>query len=353
MKLKSAPGIRNSIFSMVPVELGADWDALVHKSSEGTIFSLTAMVEALSVPARPFLCRRGDQTVAGLLTFSLGALDFVWSDFLVYGGIMFSPPDRKQNRAQISSDRLIISQFIVGWLTNKFDSFSFPGTPEFDDWRAFLWHNHGSNNNRIDVELRYTSVIDLVAGGSPEFTDNLSQNPLALQLAKSRRQVIRYGLAEDFSVRLSESSLPLVRLVGETFERQGLDFSSEYAQILEGVCYSLTSAGLANIWILTDSLGRDVAAALIGIDQKRAYYLFGGGSGIDRSETAGSVLMWRIINALAQQGINELDLEGINSPARGYFKTSFGGRIVPYHRVRYPAIPENHDSANPVSGSER
>jgi hypothetical protein len=37
---------------------------------------------------------------------------------------------------------------------------------------------------------------------------------------------------------------------------------------------------------------------------------------------------------LGQDGFRQVDLEGINSPKRGYFKLSFGGTITPYFQAR-------------------
>jgi hypothetical protein len=36
---------------------------------------------------------------------------------------------------------------------------------------------------------------------------------------------------------------------------------------------------------------------------------------------------------LALEGIAEVDLEGVNSPRRGWFKLSFGGALLPYYEL--------------------
>jgi hypothetical protein len=41
-----------------------------------------------------------------------------------------------------------------------------------------------------------------------------------------------------------------------------------------------------------------------------------------------------IIN-LKQDGINLLDLEGVNSPNRGFWKIGFGGDIRPYYKIEF------------------
>jgi hypothetical protein len=38
--------------------------------------------------------------------------------------------------------------------------------------------------------------------------------------------------------------------------------------------------------------------------------------------------------AFSKEGINEVDMEGVNSPQRGWFKLSKGGNCVPYYEVQ-------------------
>ena len=38
---------------------------------------------------------------------------------------------------------------------------------------------------------------------------------------------------------------------------------------------------------------------------------------------------------LKENKINFLDLEGINSPKRGFWKLGFGGDMKPYYRIKF------------------
>jgi len=322
---------------MQPTTLGADWDAFVEASAEGTLFSLTAMAGAVGLSAKPYFCLLGSRVVAGILTFGDESEIFEWSDFLVYGGIMYSPADRKQNSAQVSSDQFKVGEFIVDWLAATYSTFHFPGSPSFADWRPFLWHNHGSTDGLVDLELRYTSVLDFQSVDTSWSPTDLVNNPLASGLAKSRRQTIRYGLSDGIQVSISQDIEVLMGMLGQTFSRQGVDFGEDRESVFRRISASLLSAGLAELWVASDSAGRLLASALVGKDSKRAYYIFGGNLGDDRSDSGGSVLVWDLLHTLAKRGVREFDLEGVNSPSRGYFKSSFGGRLVPYHRVSFPA----------------
>ena len=75
--------------------------------------------------------------------------------------------------------------------------------------------------------------------------------------------------------------------------------------------------------------------AFFGIDHKRGYFLFGANDPEMRDEHTGTAVLWDSFCFLSQDGIFEIDLEGINSPTRGWFKLSFGGTISPYYHLSY------------------
>jgi hypothetical protein len=81
--------------------------------------------------------------------------------------------------------------------------------------------------------------------------------------------------------------------------------------------------------------GTVVYAACYGWDSKRAYYLFGGGHPHVSEPWQGTLVHWEAFKDLAQgRNLNEVDLEGVNSPQRGWFKLGFGGDLRPYFHVR-------------------
>ena len=49
----------------------------------------------------------------------------------------------------------------------------------------------------------------------------------------------------------------------------------------------------------------------------------------------GMLKIWNSMKGLSKSGVNEIDLEGINSLRRWLFKLSFGGRPVPHYHVSY------------------
>ena len=65
----------------------------------------------------------------------------------------------------------------------------------------------------------------------------------------------------------------------------------------------------------------------------KSVYLYGTPSGL-QSSYDGTFLLWEVFKKLnLENNINEIDLEGVNSPLRGSFKLSFGGNLKNYYQL--------------------
>jgi lipid II:glycine glycyltransferase (peptidoglycan interpeptide bridge formation enzyme) len=80
--------------------------------------------------------------------------------------------------------------------------------------------------------------------------------------------------------------------------------------------------------------GEPGSVVVFGIDDKRAYWLWGASNPELRDAHTGTAVVWDGMMKLAREEGIEVDLEGVNSPHRGWFKLSFGGTLEPYWQVR-------------------
>ena len=70
-------------------------------------------------------------------------------------------------------------------------------------------------------------------------------------------------------------------------------------------------------------------------DSNKAYYMFGAGSEKNISYQA-TIANWEAFKYIANNtDIEIVDLEGVNSPKRGWFKLSFGGSLDNYYEIIY------------------
>ena len=70
------------------------------------------------------------------------------------------------------------------------------------------------------------------------------------------------------------------------------------------------------------------------LGQTQSIFSFGGSLKDRKTDWAGTIVHWEIFNYLAKnKNLSIVDLEGVNSPKRGYFKTSFGAYLKKYFHI--------------------
>jgi lipid II:glycine glycyltransferase (peptidoglycan interpeptide bridge formation enzyme) len=118
-----------------------------------------------------------------------------------------------------------------------------------------------------------------------------------------------------------------------TMERQGEEVSPDTLDRMATLVAALLGSGAARMFVSKTSDHIAGSAAVYAFDHHRAYYLFGASDPDLRDSPTGTAVLWDAFGKLAATGIAQIDLEGVNSPRRGWFKMSFGGELVPYYEV--------------------
>jgi lipid II:glycine glycyltransferase (peptidoglycan interpeptide bridge formation enzyme) len=115
--------------------------------------------------------------------------------------------------------------------------------------------------------------------------------------------------------------------------RQGIDVSNEYLDDMRHIITALGKAGKARMFVSRTAKGEMGSMAVMALDQYRAYYLFGANDPALRDTHCGSAVSWDAFAALAESGVRLVDMEGVNSPRRGWFKLSFGAIMQTYYEL--------------------
>ena len=329
-----APGITNlSKYRLERTEPGSAWDRIVEASAEGTIFSLSAFVEAMDATPSLWLCRKGNQ-LSGAVALAEDRDDprrTLLAPHIIHGGIMTAPPGADQGVAQVMDEQFRITTACFTALSGHYAQLCFATAPALADLRPVLWHNYGTDAPKPDLELRYTSYLSLVkeAPGT-----EMEASSLYKQCNAYRRLRLRRARDNGITVQAMSDIGPFLDLYARTFARQGLAMIKGEAEFLRNVCTRLASEGRLRVFGAQTPAGDIGSIVVFGVDAKRAYYLYGGNEPDLRTTHCGSMAMFSALRSLADEGVREADLEGVNSPNRGYFKLSFGGDLRPYYRVR-------------------
>ncbi len=308
------------------------WNSFVESSEQGTVFSRVDYLEAINEPAGLWYCYKNQELKAAIAVIESDngkSTDF--HEFVIYNGIMFAPDHLDQNRSQVISERFRCTCFIVSRLVEKYDRICLSLSPGFVDIRPFLWHNYGQEGKPYFItDVRFTSFVNIDG-----FADASSDEDVSLfsSTSASRRQEIRYAVKkavyvnEEFQIEL------FMDFYQNTLLRQQINVGTQFLHDLQNLILNLKTSELVRMFVAYTAEKKIASIAIFGINSKRAYYLFGANNPDLRNSHTGTAVLWEAFRALNKSGVKEVDLEGINSPRRGYFKLSFGGSITPYYRL--------------------
>ena len=311
-----------------------EWNDFVDESPQGTIFSYTNYLSLAVDYWRIYWIKKGDQIKAGivLLTDTTGT-KVVIDDLVIHNGLMF-PNEGDQKVVKARLERFKITEFVIEWLTQNYQQINLSLAPQFEDIRPFLWYNYHSNNlnDKFRVDLCYTSYLNIssLREHQEELQTDLFKNLETLRKRNIReaREIQAMTIAEGdgelfthyYAAMMSYKGVPQDKVKQDKLTRMinGLLLQNKVA------VYKTFNPEKELIYI-----------SVFAWDHKRSYYLFGTSTENNNDRYKGSIAFWDVFIDLAKKGINIVDLEGVNSPQRGWFKLSFGGSLVPYFELNW------------------
>jgi len=318
----------SSRYSLDRVPLDNAWDEFVQSSPDRTIFARKPYLEGVGAQLGTWFCTKGEQIKAAFFGVE-GAHGLEEDDLVIYSGVLHQKPEPDQNISQARSDRFKVMEFIAAELPKTYKVMDFQFNTSIVDMRPWLWHNY-HEGPRYQVEARYTSYFAIGQYGWGEEGSKRAGE----QMSQSRRQQIAYAQRDGIKVIHTKPCIDaFLNWYGHTVEGTDAWFVSRLRHLL----IHLDKVNLTRWYVALSPMGEGRALAVFGVDGGRAYYLWGARQPDHKDSPAGTEVVWEAMVDLANQGIPWTDLEGVNSPRRGWFKLSFGGSLIPYFRVRYDA----------------
>lgn len=329
-----APGLMDlSPYRMEKVALDAAWDGFVNTSPQGGIFSLGVFLRALDAKIDCWACyKKNEHRGAAVIVTSADGSESIDHRMVIHNGFLLAPPKPKQNRAQGMSEDFRTICFMVNAISKQYSQVRLKLHWNFPDIRPFLWHNYSGGGPQYRPTVRYTSLLELTA---EDAVVNPESCPLYHSINKSRRQEIRYGLAKGVTTDTNTDIDLFTTFYVRTFERQGAAPENELDE-LRSVISALDGDERLRMFVSRTREGVESSIAVFGLDACGATYLYGANNPDLRDSHSGTMVLWDALRALAAEGVRHVNLEGVNSPARGYFKLSFGGTLTPYFHVALP-----------------
>ncbi|MBQ4846319.1 GNAT family N-acetyltransferase [Pseudoalteromonas sp. MMG005] len=318
--------------SMQRCNLDNSWDEFIQNSDHGTPFMQSSYIDGLTENINSFYCCKGDEKIAALLLIVDKSGDSVIGHpDIIHDGIIHRST-KHLNSAQAHSEQFSAQQFIAEYLAQKYHHVKLKLSPNIKDIRAFLWVNyHEREKPRFHVDVRYTSLLSIeeLNKENIEYKESL----LYKNSSVSRRQEIRYGHKKGVIVSKSKNYKNFCNLYTLTMQRQNIEFSLKDQERLYQFITALCDNNLILMFQAESASGQVGSYAVFLLYGSQAYYLYGANDPQMRNEHTGTMVLQESFISLAKSGIANIDLEGINSPQRGWFKLSFGGNVTPYYQL--------------------
>lgn len=186
--------------------------------------------------------------------------------------------------------------------------------PEISNWLPWYWLGYRQTT-------KYSYVIDLADG--PDAIWTRMQSNVRGDARKARD---RHGLLvrEDLGVDA------LAEVCALTNARQGRRGPPQ--DIVRRAAEAASKRGCGAVLAACDPAGRVHAAMLLVWDERRCYYLQGGGDPALRNSGAHSLLVWEAIQRAASKS-RLFDFEGSMVESVERFFRAFGARQSPYSQV--------------------
>jgi hypothetical protein len=310
-----------------------DWRDAVERSDEATVFVTDDFLTASECQVDRYLIRLGNEIRGGVCVIAgdepgTTKLD----DFMIHAGLFFVG-DSQQKPVRRRLEQHEIACFAIERLVAKYQRIEMSLAPQFEDLRPFLWHNYHApaEHPRFKIELRYTTYVDT---SSLIDTRDPAESAAFRSMEALRQRHLRAAVREGaYGVPGGDPRI-LVQNYAELMTRQGSPVpSAQLDRLLRMLCELATSQRM-RVYESRTKAGEVAYSVAYAWDRHRAYYLFGAGPSGDGQPWQGTLAHWTAFVDLARtMRIGVVDLEGVNSPQRGWFKLGFGGCLMPYYHV--------------------
>jgi len=299
-----------------------DWDIFVDKSPQGTIFNKSCFLESYNQPVRYLKCTSGDQDLAGF-AFVETPEGIKSMPYQTFNGIIFRDlSDLKQYRR--NETIFSVLQSFAEYLFHCYREVEFENHWDIIDMRPFDWLNyHEREKGYYRVIIRYTSHRDI------SMPDNTAG------YARIRKRDLKKCIeSTNCKTKESDDIELLNRFHDMTFDRQGIKKTEAQTKALINICKNLIHAKAGKL-LVTNVNEEPAIASFFIYDRLRAYHLFVGTNLRFRDLGVGTKNLYDSCCYLNDAlNIKELDMVGINSPLRGGYKLTYGGKIVPYYGIK-------------------
>ncbi len=257
---------------------------------------------------------KGEQPVALFHTFQyakFGKPFLIATPMAPHCGLQLLRNSEGKYASQTDAKRMLrpMAEYLAEKAGNCYVDIALPAG--FTDVQPFIW-------KELTVSPRYTYLLDCT----------LHESELLANMSAERRKNIRDAEKAGYDIQINQNHEVAISLISETLKKAGEKTkTAELKKILN------PENDFWRFWVVVMHHGVPLAAAVVGFDANRAYYLAGGHSHVAADNLAGTWALWNGITQAKKRGISSFDFLGSSVPSIEQYFRGFGGALTPYFRI--------------------
>ena len=299
------------------------WDQFIFKSENKSFYSLSRVINNYTKIKKKFFIKKNNEIFG---SFHL----FINNNMVNHGHTIYSPLNFKQfdkiTKSGLTYKKFLIIEKYANFLNENFNKGEITFDLSTDDMRPFHWVNYDKNKIIFQIdEIRYTSLIN-IENFHMDY-NNLEKSLFYSNLSRSIKQQLKSANTKNYSFKNSFDANFAKKIIKQSFDFPNIE---EFFDIYD----YYHKLGLLQMYI-TSKDKTNLAFSIFSVIGDKAIYLNGGR--LEKSNQDFSTT-YNLINSffsLSKLGVTKIDLEGVNSPKRGFWKLGFGGSLTPYYRIKF------------------
>ena len=302
------------------------WDLFVNSSPQGAYFNYSFFIKSLEKKSELFFIYKGDKLHGGICLFLNKDKDIINDPFFIYSNILFKNFSNLKNVSR-NMNEYYLCDFIVNFLTKNYNKISINLDPSILDIRPFLWHNYSGYKKKFNLNLKFTSYLNISKLKKKETENEFFEN-----LKNDKKTIIRNAIKNKCRVSFTKKYDQLLNLYKKLVKLNNIDIKNSELNSLKLL---LDNSLKRNDSIIANVYDGEavVYSTMYFWDNKRAYYFLGAGDK-NLNKWHSTFCHYEMFKYLAKNtNISYIDLEGINSPLRGNNKLGYGGEIKIYYNL--------------------
>lgn len=306
-----------------------NWDNFILKSENKNIFSISEFLNQNQFLNEKVFIKKNEEI--------LGSFNIYIKNKKICGGDrIYSPINfkfyEKKNSSSIYYKKHNIIKSFIGHITKRYKEGVFTLDVCTQDLRPFFWHNFEEQKEIFSIkEVRYTSILDINYKFKKLDLNEIIRSKMFEKFSRSIKQQIKNLKNDNLEFKESIEIKSAFEILNKTFQNQNkkVDFDTkEYEKIYS----KLINKKRLKMYV-TKKKQKIISFCIFGIIKDHAIYLNGGrGSDINDDYSLTYCFAMSTIQ-LSMLGFKTVDLEGLNSPKRAFWKQGFGGILTPYYKI--------------------